>query len=215
MKKAVIFDLDGTLLNTLDGLKDSTNYALKNLGYAPHSAENIRKFVGNGVSKLIERAIPGGKSNSDFETCLKLFKTHYSETMLQATKPYAGIIELLNELKQKDIKIAVLSNKFDAAVKLLCEKYFSGLIGVAVGESEKTPPKPNPQGVLSILQYFNLTEDDVIFVGDSEVDVRTAKNAGVNCVGVLWGFREKEILEKEGADVIINQPDELIKHIKI
>lgn len=213
MKKAVIFDLDGTLLNTLDGLKNSTNYALETLGYTQHSTENIRKFVGNGVSKLIERAIPGGKSNLDFETCLKLFKKHYSETMLQSTKPYAGIIELLNALMQKNIKIAVLSNKFDAAVKQLCGKYFSGLIDIAVGESEKTPPKPNPQGVLSILQYFNLTADDVIFVGDSEVDVKTAKNASIPCIGVLWGFREKEILEKEGADVIINQPGELIKYL--
>lgn len=213
MIKAVIFDLDGTLLNTLEGLKNSTNFALREFGYSEHPIENIRKFVGNGVAKLIERALPDGTANPDYEKCLKTFKEHYSKTMESATRPYDGVVELLKELKSRDMKIAVLSNKFDTAVKTLCDKYFSGLIDIAAGESLTTPPKPNPQGTNTIIKSFSLKPEEVIFVGDSEVDAQTAKNAGLKCVGVLWGFRSEETLKKEGVKCLIHKPEELIQYL--
>ena len=213
MIKAIIFDLDGTLLNTLEGLKDSTNYALRQFCYSEHPIENIRKFVGNGVAKLIERAIPDGTNNPDYEKCLKVFKEHYTRTMEMTTKPYDGILALLKELKTRNIRVAVLSNKFDDAVKTLCDKYFSGLIDIAAGESPTMPPKPNPKGTNAILKSFSLNSREVIFVGDSEVDAQTAKNAGLNCVGALWGFRSKETLKKEGVKFLISRPEELIQYL--
>lgn len=213
MIKAVIFDLDGTLLNTLDGLKNSTNFALEHFGYPPHSIEKIRQFVGNGVAKLIERAIPNGLNNPKYNDCLTLFKEHYSNTMEQYTHPYDGILELLTELKKKNVLIIVLSNKFDSAVKPLCKKYFDGLYDLAIGENEANPPKPNPTSTLAILKHFNLKPEEVIFVGDSEVDVRTANNAKLKFFGVLWGFRTKYVLENEGAKSLINKPVELIKYL--
>jgi len=214
MIKAVIFDLDGTLLNTLEGLRDSTNFALRHFGYAPRTLDDIRQFVGNGVAKLIERAIPNGKSNPDYNECLKLFKENYSKTMNKTTRPYDGVLDVLKELRAKNIKIAVLSNKFDSAVKELCEKYFDGLVDIAMGESAATPPKPDPKGTNAILTQLNLTPEQTLFVGDSEVDAKTAKNADITCIGVLWGFRSQEVLQKEGVKILIDKPEELIQYLQ-
>ena len=178
-KKLVIFDLDGTLLNTLDDLTYSTNFALEQLGYEPKTLKQVRSYVGNGVVKLIERAIPNGKKNPKFDICLSLFKSHYEQNMYNKTKPYEGIIELLAYLKSKGIKVAVVSNKFDAAVKELCKKYFSGFVDIAVGEDEANGinKKPAPDSVYKVLEYFGVTQDNAIYVGDSEVDIKTAINA--------------------------------------
>lgn len=213
MIKAVIFDLDGTLLNTLDGLKDSTNYALEKFNYPQRNNEEIRAFVGNGVKKLIERAIPGGAQNPQLEEVLAVFKDNYSQTMHLKTRPYDGILELLAALKEKNYKIAVLSNKFDAAVKTLCKEYFNNLIDLAIGESPLTPPKPDPKGTLNILKLLNCTKEETVFVGDSQVDVQTAKNAGLKCIGVSWGFRDTNTLKEAGADYIINTPKEILNLI--
>ena len=208
MIKYVIFDLDGTLLNTLEDLKDSTNYALSQFNYPERSLEEIRNFVGNGVKKLIERAVPDNCQNID--ECLTIFKENYSQNMYKHTAPYDGILDTLKELRSKGCKIGVVSNKFDTAVKELCKKYFGDLIDTAIGQSDDVPKKPAPDGVFKALK--ELKADNAIYIGDSEVDVQTAKNAKLPCIGVIWGFRDKKNLE--GADFIIDKPCDIIKICK-
>lgn len=214
MINTVIFDLDGTLLNTLEDLKDSTNFALKQHGYSQKSLSQIRSFVGNGVKKLIERSIPQGYDNPDFEDCLKVFKDHYSQNMYNKTGPYDEILELLGALKKRGIKIAVVSNKFDSAVKELCKKYFPSFIDVAIGESENVRKKPAPDSVFRAMELLGADALHSVYVGDSEVDAQTSKNASLKCVGVTWGFRDKEVLKAEGADYIIDSPMLLIEVIE-
>lgn len=215
MKKAVIFDLDGTLLNTLDDLADSTNYALSRFGYPTRTIEEVRQFVGNGVAKLIERAIPEGKNNPNFEKCLAIFKENYAQNMYNKTAPYNGIIEMLSNLKSKGIKIAVVSNKFDLAVKELCKKYFEGFIDFAAGENEAQgiKKKPAPDTVISVLNEFNFAPEDAVYVGDSDVDIMTAKNSKMPCISVTWGFRDEKFLLENGATILINAPSEIYDHL--
>lgn len=215
MKKAVIFDLDGTLLNTLDDLADSTNYALSRFGYPTRTIEEVRQFVGNGVAKLIERAIPEGKNNSNFEKCLAIFKENYAQNMYNKTAPYNGIIEMLSNLKSKGIKIAIVSNKFDLAVKELCKKYFEGFIDFAAGENEAQgiKKKPAPDTVISVLNEFNFAPEDAVYVGDSDVDIMTAKNSKMPCISVTWGFRDEKFLLENGATILINAPSEIYNHL--
>lgn len=211
MIDTIIFDLDGTLLNTLEDLKDSTNYALKKFGYAERTLEEVRNFVGNGVQKLIERAIPDGIYNPDFENCLNVFKKNYAENMYNKTAPYDGIIELLQNLKTLDYKTAVVSNKFDMAVKQLCKTYFGDLISIAIGEDENVRKKPFPDSVFKAIELLGSSNKTSIYCGDSDVDVKTAKNADIECIGVAWGFRSLEILEESGAEFIVNKPSEILK----
>lgn len=215
MKKTVIFDLDGTLLNTLDDLADSTNYALSKFGYPTRTIDEVRQFVGNGVAKLIERAIPEGKNNPNFEKCLAIFKENYAQNMYNKTAPYNGIIEMLSNLKSKGIKIAVVSNKFDLAVKELCKKYFEGFIDFAAGENEAQgiKKKPAPDTVISVLNEFNFAPEDAVYVGDSDVDIMTAKNSKMSCISVTWGFRDKKFLLENGATILINAPSEIYNHL--
>lgn len=214
-KKAVIFDLDGTLLNTLQDLTDSTNFALAQFDYPPKTIEQIRQYVGNGVSKLIERAVPNGLDNPYFEKCLNLFKAHYKENMFNKTEPYDSIISMLEEIKSHKIKTAVVSNKFDTAVKGLCEKYFDDLIDFCAGENELQGirKKPAPDTVLKVLNEFGIKSDDAIYIGDSEVDIQTAKNAKIECISVLWGFKDKEFLLDNGAKILISEPNEIFKYL--
>lgn len=211
-KKLVIFDLDGTLLNTLQDLCDSTNYALERFGYPKRSIDEIRNFVGNGVKKLIERSVPIG---ADYSQCLEVFKNYYSLHMFDKTTPYNDIIEILSQLKTLKIKTAVVSNKYDLAVKELCKKYFSDLIDFAVGENEKKGirKKPAPDSILSILKKFDIASQEAVYVGDSEVDIQTAINSNIECVSVTWGFKDKDFLSANGAKIIIDKPKELIKYL--
>lgn len=213
--EAIIFDLDGTLLNTLEDLADSTNFALDKLSYPPHSTEEIKSFVGNGVAKLIERAIPNGRKNPDFDKCLNIFKKHYSQNMYNKTRPYDNIINLLTELKNKNYKLAVVSNKFDSAVKELCEKYFPDLIDIAIGENEAMgiKKKPAPDTVLQVLDILKIDSLQAIYVGDSDVDIMTAKNSNMRCISVTWGFRDREFLIKNNAEIIIDKPKEIIDYL--
>jgi phosphoglycolate phosphatase len=213
--KILIFDLDGTLLNTLQDLQNSTNYALKQFNYPSWDIEDIRKFVGNGVAKLIERAIPDGRKNSNFEKCLEIFKKDYSKNMYNNTCPYLGVIEMLKLAKEKGFKIAVVSNKFDTAVKNLCEKYFPNLIDFAAGENEALgiKKKPAPDTVLRVLENFNLSNSEGVYIGDSDVDIQTAQNCKMECISVTWGFRDREFLQANGAKIIIDTPDEIFKHV--
>jgi len=215
MKKydTVIFDLDGTLLNTLEDLTDSVNYALKLNNFPSKTIAEVRSFVGNGVARLMELSVPDGLNNPQYEKCLADFRNHYSENMENKTGTYKGVLELLRELSKRDYKIAIVSNKFDSAVKGLNQIYFKEYIKVAIGESENVSKKPAPDTVFRALEELCSTTDKAVYVGDSEVDVKTAKNSGLICVGVTWGFRDREVLEQEGADYIIDSPEELLKLI--
>lgn len=205
----VIFDLDGTLLDTLWDLTDATNYALKECGYPERSYDEIRRFVGNGVEMLIRRAVPQDTSEDRIQEVLAIFKIFYMHNSKNSTKPYDGIIELLESLKKKGFKIGVVSNKFDKAVKKLCNDYFFGLIDIATGESCNVPKKPSPIGVLKTIEEIGATPDKSVMIGDSETDIQTAKNAGIVSIGVLWGFRDEKTLVEAGADELVDSPERL------
>lgn len=210
MIKAVVFDLDGTLLNTLDDLKESTNFALRKFNYPERTLEEVRCFVGNGVRKLIERAVPEDCKNID--ECLEVFKNNYSENMYNHTQAYNGILKILEELHKDKVKIGVVSNKFDSAVKDLCKKYFGDLVDTAIGQNDDVPKKPAPDGVLKAMKILGSDKNSTIYAGDSDVDVQTAKNAGLKCIGVTWGFRTEDYLK--GADFIVDSPDEILKIVR-
>ncbi len=201
------------MIDTLEDLTDSVNYALALHGYPKRSIEEIRSFVGNGVGRLIELCVPGGINDPLYNKCLDTNKQHYSANMRNKTAPYKGILELLKLLKEENYKLAVVSNKFDKAVKGLVQEFFGKYIQVAIGESENIARKPAPDTVFKALEELQASPDKAVYVGDSEVDVKTAKNSGIKCVGVTWGFRDGDVLEKEGADYIINEPAELMKII--
>lgn len=206
----VIFDLDGTLLYTLADLADAVNFGLSQYGYPERELEEIRHFVGNGVRNLMERSIPGGLQNPDFENCLDAFIEYYAEHMQDKTRPYEGIPELLEALRGGGYKTAIVSNKLDRAVKALSDQYFGASIGLAAGEVEGVKRKPAPDCVFRILRELGSDAKQAIYVGDSDVDVFTAHNAGVPCVGVTWGFRSREVLAEAGADFLIDHPMELM-----
>jgi phosphoglycolate phosphatase len=206
----IIFDLDGTLLNTLDDLMDSLNVALTNHGYEARTSEEVRRFVGNGVKKLVQLALPRHSTEEDIEQCLTTFKAHYNMNMQNKTRPYDGIMELLLDLNRYNFKLAIVSNKFDDAVKELAKEYFGDLINVAIGESATVKRKPAPDSLFAAIKELGSDINRTIFVGDSETDVQTAKNAGIPCIGVTWGFRTREILRNEGVDYLIDTPKELL-----
>lgn len=214
MIEAVIFDLDGTLLFTLEDLKNSTNFALREFGYPERTLEEVRLFVGDGVRKLIERAVPEGTDAGTVEEVLRVFKENYGQNMYNCTKPYNSIEKLLLELKRKGLKTAVVSNKFDLAVKELCKKYFGELIDAAIGQRDDVPKKPAPDGVFAAMKAINARVENCIYAGDSDVDVLTAHNSGLPCIGVTWGYRDRELLESKGADYIVNDPLEIIDLIE-
>ena len=210
MAKSVIFDMDGTILNTLDDLTESVNYALSQFGFPIRTKDEVRRFVGDGIQMLFERALPENTDNKITKNCIQVFKKHYSSNMYNKTAPYEGIIEVLQELKATGISTGVVSNKFDSAVKNLCKKYFGNLIDTAVGQSDEIPPKPSNKGVIKVLNILN--SESAIFVGDSDVDVKTAKNSNLISIGVTWGFRDEKNLKD--ADYIANYPSELTGIIK-
>ncbi len=206
----VIFDLDGTLLNTIDDLRDSLNEVLISMGYAPKSLEEVRRFVGNGVKNLVRRSIPEECNDEVVTKVLESFKENYKNNMQNKTRPYNGIMELLLDLYRYNYKIAIVSNKFDAAVKELARTYFGNLVQVAIGETSEIKRKPAPDSIYTAVKELGSDLSSTVLVGDSETDVRTAKNAGIPCIGVTWGFRCREVLRSEGADYLIDTPKELL-----
>lgn len=208
--ETAIFDLDGTLLDTLDDLMNSANFAMREHGFPERERNEIRQFVGNGVGMLIKRAVPAGTDIEPEEECLDVFRKHYSEHKEDNTAPYDGIIPALLKLKEAGIKTAVVSNKFDKAVKELCKPFFGDLIPVCIGERENVRRKPCPDSVFEALKELGTKKETAIYIGDSDTDVLTAKNAGLPCIGVTWGFRDRDVLEKAGADYIIDNPEELL-----
>lgn len=211
MYKAVIFDLDGTLLNTLDDLANSVNFALRSFSYPEKTTEQIRRFVGNGVIKLMQRATPDGILQTDFEKCFSCFKEHYLEHMSDNTKPYDGVCEMLEQLKKAGVKTAVVSNKLHSGVTGLCQGFFGDLISCAFGVSVESERKPAPTNVFKAFSALGVCGDECIYVGDSEVDIQTADNAKIPCIGVTWGFRDKEELLQGGAKYIADTAQQVVK----
>ena len=211
--KTVIFDLDGTLLDTLQDLHNSVNAALTAYGLPCRSIDEVRKFIGNGIAKLIERAI-SVKNYPHFEGVLSAFKTHYGAHCKEKTQPYDGILELLKTLQRAGIKTAVVSNKADFAVKLLAEEYFGGLLLDAVGENEAegVRKKPAPDSLFAVMEKLKAEKGNTVYVGDSEVDIQTAKNADIPCISVTWGFKDREFLLENGAKILVDTPSEILKY---
>lgn len=205
-----IFDLDGTLLNTINDLAASTNYALRSAGMPEHSVDDVRRFVGNGVKKLMERAIPDGLNNPDFDETYATFRKHYLEHSLDTTKPYDGIPEVLAELKRRGKKLAIVSNKFYAATQELARHFFPDTIEVAIGERENIRKKPAPDTVLEAMHQLGVGKEGTVYIGDSDVDIDTAHNVEVPCISVLWGFRDREFLLAHGATTLIERPEQLL-----
>lgn len=202
-----IFDLDGTLLNTLGDLTASVNHALRQHGLEGKTQDEVCKMVGNGITKLVERAV--GEAGTDFAVLLKSFSQHYALHCMDTTAPYAGITEMLQQLREKGKKIAVVSNKTDSAVRTLVQHFFPALVDIAIGEHEGVRRKPAPDMVLEAMRMLGCEADECIYVGDSDVDLDTAHAAGVECISVLWGFREKELLEAHGATHFAATPGEI------
>ena len=216
-KDTVVFDLDGTLLDTLEDLKNSVNYAMTQCGYPEHTLDEVRRYVGNGILLLMQRAIPGGKDDPNFDKAFTLFKEHYGKHCNDTTKPYDGIMELLHTLKENNIKIAIVSNKADFAVKELNAIYFKDLILFAIGEkeSEGIRKKPAPDTVIEALKQLGSTAENSVYIGDSDVDIETARNSGMDEILCDWGFRGEEFLKQHGAKIIIKKPDEILSLIGI
>lgn len=204
--KAIIFDLDGTLLNTLDDLTASTNYALNAFGYPARSIDEVRGFVGNGVRLLIERALPDYAKDKTDE-CLKVFQEHYSAHSLDLTRPYDGIPELIENLS--GYKTAICSNKYDEAVQSL-KKTFFPTVTAAFGLTDGLSPKPAPDMLYKAIAALGVNKNEVVYVGDSDVDMLTAKNTDLKVIAVTWGFRSTAVLQSYKPNAIIDRPDELI-----
>ena len=210
MKKLCIFDLDGTLLDSLTDLAASCNYALRINNMPERTIDEVRMFVGNGVRKLMERAIPDGDRNELFQKTYTDFRDHYLIHNLDHTSPYNGIITMLKSLKDDGCNIAVVSNKFYAATQELVNHFFGDYVSVAIGERDNIRKKPSPDTVFEALRQLNVEKDGAVYIGDSDVDVMTAKNCGMPCISVLWGFRDKKFLIEHGANVFVEKPSEIL-----
>lgn len=212
----VIFDLDGTLLDTLADLADSVNYVMRLHGLPIHTIDQVRAMVGNGIYVLLERAIPGGRQFPAFDTCAAEFQEHYKLHMQDKTGPFPGILPLLQRLTQEGCKLAVVSNKFDAAVKALCRDYFGSLIPVAIGEHEAAgiAKKPAPDTVLEAMKQLGAEPSSCVYVGDSDVDIETAKNSEIPCISVTWGFRSREFLTAHGAVTLAEDAEDLYRKLR-
>ena len=208
--QTAVFDLDGTLLDTLEDLYLATNAALERHSLPHRSRDEVRLFVGNGVEMLIRRAVPAGTDEETILAVLADFKTTYAAICEDHTKPYDGILDMLAALRERGIRVAVVSNKFDAATKKLCEKYFGDLVEVAIGERAGVRKKPAPDTVYEALKELGVTAEGAVYTGDSDVDIRTAENCGMECISVTWGLRDEEFLMGNGANALVYTPEKIL-----
>ncbi len=208
-----IFDLDGTLLDTLDDLANSINYACGQHGLPTRTKEEVRRFVGHGITSLVVSCLPNDCDKKCQAEVLDTFYRHYQQHCEDNTHPYEGVIAVLEALQLQGVQLAILSNKVDEAVKRLAEQYFLNLFTLAVGEQQGVPRKPAPDGLDRLCEGLQLSKEQVVYIGDSEVDVMTARNAGIDCIAVDWGFRTKEELVAAGAVQVVSTPDELLQHL--
>ena len=211
--QTAVFDLDGTLLDTLEDLYLATNAALERHSLPRRSRDEVRLFVGNGVEMLIRRAVPAGTDDETILAVLADFKTTYAAICEDHTRPYDGILDMLAALRERRIRVAVVSNKFDAATKKLCEKYFGDLVEVAIGERAGVRKKPAPDTVYEALKELGVTAEGAVYIGDSDVDIRTARNCGMPCISVTWGLRDEEFLIGNGAKALVDTPEKLLRVI--
>ncbi|MBR3848565.1 MAG: HAD family hydrolase [Oscillospiraceae bacterium] len=214
MKTAIILDLDGTILNTLDDLCDSVNAALEKNGFPLRTIDEVRNFVGNGAKNLIIRSLGDNANDENIEKTLSDFKAHYETNKTNKTAPYDGMLEALDKLHASGCKLAIVSNKHDDAVQGLYKQFFSDTCDFALGNCDFLPKKPAPDMILYALEKIGKTAEDAVYIGDSEVDVTTAKNTGIPCISVSWGFRDRDVLKAAGAEIIVDTSDELLTAIK-
>lgn len=207
--RVALFDLDGTVLNTLDDLTAAVNHAMTCEGFPTHTRERVCAYVGNGIGNLIARAVPEGTDKETTERALATFRTYYAAHCAVYTKPYEGVLDMLHSLRAAGVKTALVSNKADFAVQSLAKDYFEGLFDVALGERAEIPRKPAPDMVYHVLRELNATPDEAVFIGDSDVDVITAKNAGTDGIFVTWGFRDADCLRAAGATRLADSTEAL------
>ncbi len=209
MRKTLIFDLDGTLLNTLEDLYNAVNYAMIECDYPTHSIEEVCAFVGNGIKNLIKRAMPCGFTEEEFDRCFSYFKKYYEKHTYDCTKPYNGMVSMLKRLKNEGYRLAIVSNKADASVKKLSKYFFTEIFDVSLGAKDGINLKPDSDIVYYALKEMSSKATDAIYIGDSDVDILTAANANIPCISVLWGFRSEEFLLTNGAKITAHNVDEL------
>lgn len=207
----IVFDMDGTILDTLEDLKNSMNYTLKLHNMPERTLDEIRSFVGNGIRKLIERAVPQETSEEKITEIHKNFMAHYEIHCADFTKPYDGVISLIQELRNRGYKTAVVSNKADSAVQELCVQYFPNLFDLAIGERSEIAKKPAPDMVHLALAQLGFPKENAVYIGDSDVDVATARNSGLAMIAVDWGFRSRDFLISQGAETIVSKPEEILE----
>ncbi len=213
MINTIIFDMDGTVLDTLEDLTNSVNHVLSKFGMPEHTVHEYRQFFGSGIKYALQCAVPAGTPDHIIDNMIPIFKEHYNEHCLDRTKPYDGIIELMKKLKVNGFKMAIVSNKIDSAVKELNERFFSDYVDVAVGESPGIRRKPAPDTVFSALEKLGSKKNEAVYVGDSEVDYQTAVNSGLPCISVLWGFRDKDFLIRHGAALFAGSPSDIFNMV--
>ena len=209
----LIFDMDGTILDTLEDLKNSMNHTLRLHNMPERTLDEIRKFVGNGIRRLIEQAVTSGTSEDKITEIHMDFMKHYEVHCADFTKPYDGIIDLINELRSRGYKTAVVSNKANAAVLDLCDQYFPGLFDLAIGETPDVARKPAPDMVNLALDHFKISREKAVYIGDSDVDAATARNSNLDLIAVDWGFRSRECLIEQGAKTIVSKPEEILEMV--
>ena len=206
---SIIFDLDGTLIDSLADLAASVNYMMTQLGLKERTIEEVRGFVGDGVKKLVERCLDGYDA-SLYEKALVVFQEYYAKNNARFTKVYDGIYETLDMLKEKGYQLAVVSNKFQLAVDLIAEEYFRGYFDIAIGESASIPRKPAPDMIMKVMESCNYVKERTLLIGDSDVDIKTAQNAGIRCLSATWGFRSEAFLVEHGAETLIHKPYDIL-----
>jgi len=214
MIKAILFDMDGTILDTLKDIQIAVNYACDIKGFDQQSLEKIRQSVGNGAYKLIERIVPPGLSKEEILDVFNIYQSFYNKHHTVNTGPYAGILELLKQLKEFGYLLGVVSNKFEHLVEALNQQLFKGYFDISIGETDGVPIKPAPDMIYRALKVLKVNQHETIFVGDSDTDIITAKNAQLTSIGVTWGFRDQDVLINHGANYIIHQPHELLDLLK-
>jgi len=214
--KAILWDLDGTLLDTLGDLQEAVNQGMRACGYPERTLDEVRSFVGCGIAELMAKAVPGGREAEGFEKALETFRTYYAEHSAVKTCPYPGVLEVLDTLKAQQVRFAVVTNKFHLAAKELCRQYFGERIDVVIGEQENEGMrrKPEPDMVEAALKKLQVKKEDAVYVGDSEVDVQTAKNARIDGIFVTWGFRTEDVLRREGGEKFVSSAEELLRLLK-
>ena len=207
--QTAIFDMDGTILETLEDMCASVNVTMDHVGYPRRTMDEVRRFVGNGAAKLIERCMPAGAEDPRYPAALEFYRAYYEAHAQIKTGPYPGIPELLNQLSREGVRLAVVSNKPDEAVRALTERYFPGVFPVAIGNRDGWATKPAPDSVYEAMRLLGARRESTVYVGDSDVDVDTARNAGLDSIIVTWGFRDEDFLRAHGAQHLAHNADEL------